>query len=167
MLKGFRISPVYGNPPRKAAVVERAVRTVKLKLARLREGLSRANHAFPRLLAIALRQINETKNRSTGYPPNQVGYHNAKEVYERLYGGTHTSIGKFSRVIPAGTRVRVREYRGSAFSKESQGLNSRRLYAVSKVLLQRAGLRYKLYDIAAEFPISGTYSRNELTVVKE
>lgn len=65
-----------------------------------------------RVLPNFLRALNATKSRATGLAPNQIGDHNATEVWERLYGESarqpFLSTREWKRMLRVGDFVRIK-----------------------------------------------------------
>jgi transposase InsO family protein len=144
----------------KAAIVERFIRTLKGRIARLAD--TRGNHQYIDVLSDLLQNYNETPHRSIGIAPDNVTKATLPIVTRKLYPQiiTPPPTPKFK----VGDTVRIALKKGT-FAKESTAQRwSHELFTVNEVLLTKP-TTYKVLDYKKE-PILGIFYETEMQKVK-
>lgn len=143
----------------KAAVAERGLRTIKGRLYKWFSDNNRED--WVNVLPQFLQAINNTPNRTTGLPPNQINQQNAQDLWIRLYRPLITEQRR-PKLLKQGDLVRVAEPR-EVFDKGYLSQFSDHLYTVEQSSSSRPPT-YKLKDYYGQ-PIQRRFYRHELVHV--
>jgi hypothetical protein len=154
----------------KSSIAERVIRTIKGKLFKYltledtREYIS--------VLDLICDNYNNSYNSAIGMTPNEVGFHNSKLVFDRLYMGK----GRYKRItfdkyhkkskfnFNIGDYVRITKYR-RAFQKSYLPGVSIEIFKIVK-RIPRTPVVYRLVDLKDE-DIIGTFYEHELVRTKK
>ena len=144
--------------PMKASMVERAIRTLKTRIARYMTENKTKN--WVDVLQELAEAINNTKHRSTGMAPNEINFDNRKTVFKKLYGSRTPPIDcKFS----VGDVVRLPEKK-NIFDKGYAPNWTKELFKISHVKSDGTVCYYNVTTIGGE-KIEKNYYDSELNLV--
>lgn len=153
---------VTQSPDVKAGVAERAIRTLKGRLFKylgLHETM-RWLDVLPKIVA----SLNRTKCRTTGMRPIDVGFHNATEVWNRVYGQA-AEVEKKKPKYEQGDKVRIAKQK-TTFEKSYWPNYTDEVYEVEKVMAKKN--EPHTYDLKTKegIPIAGKFYTPELSRTK-
>lgn len=156
VLKQHIINMYSTNSVYKANMAERLIRTLRKRLARYFEhyGTWRWIDHLQKLLS----NYNDTVHSTTGLKPTDVGLHNQKELWRKLYMTRVPESGPV-KFVP-GDFVRISKSR-SVFDKEAYDMYSEEVYTVSRVC-PGPPVYYRVADLAGE-EIEGRFYLHELS----
>lgn len=150
----------------KCAVVERFIRTLREKIARLQT--YRASPRYIDHLAKIVKAYNLSTHRMLGFSPTEVSkgkqdVHQA--VYLRLFGESKQKGKGYPKVLPIGTSVRIAKWLGP-FDKRSGRKLTRETFLIDDVIRHRRSGRpvYKLRDQQGE-PVTSVFYPEEVVPV--
>jgi hypothetical protein len=148
MLEYFRQKDIHKyvmySPHLHAGVVERANKTIKLRLYKY---FSENNTTrWIEIIQKIVDGINNSVNRTIGMTPNQVNYENARKLWDRLY--KQTDYGKQKQHFAKGDIVRIGKEKGS-FGRSFHPNYTDELFEINKVNPTQP-YSYRLKDLEGE-----------------
>lgn len=163
-LHGERVYQYFLNPPMKAALAERFIRTLWGLINRYQQVYR--TYRFVDILPLLLENYNEKKHSTLGMAPNEVDETNEDEVYQRL--SEKTRVGKRERRGKAKFKeedlVRV-QLKRSPFQKETRARWSNEIFRIVK-RKNTFPWTYQIEDWNGE-EVLGSFYEAELQKVKE
>lgn len=150
------------NPPIKAAVVERVIRTLKRLITqyRLEFNSDRFIHNLQKIVLTYNSRIHST----IAIPPNKVNKFNEKSILLR-YKRKWSKLKKVKPIYKIGQHVRISKYK-TIFGKESEGNFTREIFRVAGVNTSLPLPMYFLKDLNNEI-IRGQFLSSELQPVNK
>ena len=140
-------------------VVERANRTIKDKIYRYFH--SRKNHRWVDIVDKVVESINNSANRATGIPPNNVNYKNAQQILSTVYKDAYTP--KTKPKLNVGDMVRVSKNKGK-FGKSYHPNFTSEIFKIKHVKHSNPP-HYKIEDLKGE-DILGVWYESDLSIVR-
>jgi len=124
----------------KAAIAERAIRTIKTRLERYfdQNNTKKWIDFLPKLV----KNYNSTPHRTIGMAPNQVTDKNSQEIYKRVFGDINLKV---TPRLGVGDRVRIIIDK-SIFEKGYSRGWTNEIYIINKVIQQAGVVWYELVD---------------------
>jgi hypothetical protein len=152
-----RWSTTHSNPRVKAAVAERAIRTLKSRLYRV--FTERGNNCWIDILQPIVNDINNSKNSTIGMAPNEVNTENARELWYKIYGEERFTNSKKLPRFSIGDPVRFQRQKG-IFEKGYTTNYTTTYYFVAEVR-RRPVITYRLRSTDGQI-VKGWFYEREL-----
>ena len=148
------------SPDVKAAVAERAIRTIKGRLYKQLtfQESNRWVDVFPKIIA----SINQSVCRVTGKRPIDVNESNAQEIWDRLY--RHAPVTSMASKYDVGDKVRIAKQK-KHFEKSYLPNYTQEVFEVEKVIRKRRPKTTQLKNTEGN-PIVGKFYDTELSRTK-
>lgn len=160
LMKDKNIKHFFSNNEVKAAISERAIKTLKTKMTRFMDH-NRTDRYLDDLQNFAI-SYNKTIHGSTGYPPADVNRNNETEVWKRLYWPKKIGA-KRAYKFKSGDHVRITHLR-HAFTRQYDQTWSGEIFKI-KSRQRKSGIPlYYLLDLQ-EDDVEGTFYESELQKV--
>lgn len=148
----------------KAAIAERAIKTIKSLISRYMT--SNQTNDWASVFQNILKTYNNTYHSSIKMKPSQVNFSNQKVVLENLYGfiWEKDTFGTQKPKFKVGDFVRLSKVK-HVFKKGYEGNWSDEIFQISKVQRRTPYFVYEVYDYSKTEKIKGTFYEHELTKV--
>jgi len=154
------IKLVVYTPETHAGVVERAHKTIKLRLYRYFH--KNKTHRWVDVIDKIIKGINNSINRSIGVKPNSVMYANAQELRERVFGDAYEP--KKAPKLEEGDLVRMSKDKG-VFARSFHPSYTMEIFKIKTAKLSNPP-HYKIQDLKGN-DIKGVFYEPDLSKIKE
>lgn len=144
----------------KAAVVERWIRTLRMKMAKY--FTANNSRRYIDVLGKLIESYNNTKHRSIGMKPKNVTIHNQKQARDKLYEKMKPPTKKFK--FKVGQYVRISKLK-NVFEKEYVKNWSDEIFVIKQKVSREIPV-YKIVDLNGE-RISGTFYEFEMSLANK
>lgn len=154
----------YTNPTTHAAIVERAIRTIKGRLYRFMS--ERGTSRWIDEIQAIINAINNSVNRSNGCAPNVVTFENAQKLWDRIYGkqddlnNCRSSCFLNNCKFKIGDHVRIEKYKGH-FEKGYYPNFTDEIFHIFDINTTRTPIVYRIAD-ERDQPIRGWFYAQDL-----
>ena len=162
LLKQHAVTLIHSeNDDTKASLAERAIRTLRNRLARIFR--ARGSSKYWDVLENIVKSYNESEHRSHGLRPNEVNDKNSLHVFNTLYAKLLEQ--RFRKpIFKSGDCVRIALSK-SVFEKGYAPNFTEEIFTIVKVILKRSYPVYQIESSSGE-PILGKFYERELCLVK-
>jgi hypothetical protein len=164
MIKYFEdndiIKHVVYTPETHAGVVERAHKTIKLRLYRYFH--RNKTHRWVDVIDKIINGINNSINRTIGVKPNDVTYENAQELRERVFGDAFEP--KKAPKLEEGDLVRMSKDKG-VFARSFHPSYTMEIFKIKNAKLTNPP-HYKIQDLEGN-DVKGVFYEHDLSKIKE
>jgi transposase InsO family protein len=159
LFKNYGVKHFYTENETKAAVVERFNRTLKSKMWRY--FTESGNHRYIDALENLVEVYNNTKHRTTGYPPINVTAEKEGEIWHRMYKPFVAATHNFKFAVAE--QVRLSKFKWP-FEKGYMSNWTDEVFLVAKRWKKVNRCLYKVVDMTGE-EVSGSFYEEELQAV--